>query len=162
MELEHEVEKIEIGFIKAKKQFTALDIGNELKKRGINVRQRQVSPIVRQHFSECDIYEDAKYTREIIPVKNGSCQAYLYFNIDQDTSEYTDRDQEPLPWDPNKQTDDDISVIVQQVVYVGSRNSKIFHSPNCMYAVRIKQENTISFEDMVDASAKHYRKCKRE
>lgn len=100
--LDQEVAKVEQEYIAANKQFTALDVGNELKTRGINVRQRQVSQIVRQHFTDGDIYERTGYTRTLIPVNNSQTQAFLYFNIDQDPEEYTATDQQPVPWDPNK------------------------------------------------------------
>ena len=120
MELEDEVERVERQFITAGKQFTALDVGNELKRRGINVRQRQVSPIVRQHYNETGIYEDADYIRQMIPVKNGECQAFLYSHVFDDPDRYTNRDQDPLPYVPKDNIDDIGSVLL--VYFTTGRN----------------------------------------
>jgi hypothetical protein len=101
-ELEQEVIAVEQQYMSEQKPFTALDIGNALKEKGINVRQRDVSPVVRDHFTNSDMYVNAGYTRTLIPVKDGIVQAFLYFHIDNTPDDYTDTNQDPLPWDPNK------------------------------------------------------------
>jgi hypothetical protein len=102
MKLEDEVRKVERGFFGQRKMFTALDVGNELKKRGVNARQREVSPIVRAHFDESILYASHGYTRMLIPVREGREAAYLYFNANDDPMMYTDTEQKVLPWNPNK------------------------------------------------------------
>ena len=159
--LNDEVKKVEQEYIDSGKQFTALDIGNELKKRGVNVRQRDVSPIVREHFENEEMYMDGDYVKEMIPVKDGNLDAFLYSRWDQDAENYTATNQDPLPWNPNKpmfDDKDDISIVV--INYVASKRSKILHSPDCMYAVRIKSKNKVTFDDVVDATD-NYRVCKR-
>ena len=66
--LDEKVQEVEKEFIAARQPYTALDVGNELKRRGVNARQRDVSPIVRQHFKDSDIYTDGSYTRTLIDV----------------------------------------------------------------------------------------------
>lgn len=187
--LENEIKAIESKYIDKKKTFTAVDIGNELKRKDINARQRQVSPIVREHFKG-DLYNEAEYTRTLIPVKSGNAQTYLYFHIDNAPEDYTETDQIILPWDPtqpmfpnNGDNDSDGAVkaasSLDDVVdsdedsnngnnnlglddYIGSKNSKVYHSPDCMYVVRINNENIVSFSDVKDATKDGYRKCMRE
>lgn len=111
-DLNEEVRKIEGEYISANRMFTAVDIGNELKSRGVNARQRDISPIVREHFSSTDMYADAGYTRTMVPVKDGSIGAYLYFNIKEDPQGYSATNQDALPYDPKKPMfqDDDKAV----------------------------------------------------
>ena len=169
--LEKETEKVTTEFIAAKKLFTALDIGNELKKRGVNARQREISPIVRQQYNEGKVYANTGYARTMIPVKDGN--AFVYFPLDRDPSEYTEREQKPMPWDPSKpmfsieavvSTADNTAVDLNAVVqaYVGSKYSKVCHQPGCRYAARIKPENLTSFVDMNTALSASYRSCRRE
>lgn len=101
MELEKEIEKVEQEFIMARKQFTALDVGNELKRRGVAVRQRRVSPVVREHFNGTDLYAEAEYLKQLIPVKDGAHAAFLYFPVESDPDEYTATNQDALPYRPN-------------------------------------------------------------
>ncbi|MBW3017457.1 hypothetical protein KY316_03715 [Candidatus Woesearchaeota archaeon] len=102
MRLENEVRKVEAEFMREGKMFTALDVGNELKRRGVNARQRQVSPIVREHFDESVLYSSFGYTRMLIPVREGREAAYLYFNVNDEPMMYQDTEQRVLPWKPNK------------------------------------------------------------
>jgi len=119
MELENEVAKVEREFMQENKMFTALDVGNELKKRGVNARQRFVSPIVREHFDESVLYSAHDYTRTLIPVREGRESAYLYFNQNDDPEQYAATNQRVLPWKPNKPVFEDklyavtIKVIVE-------------------------------------------------
>jgi hypothetical protein len=117
MDLENEVEKIEKEFVAASKQFTAMDVGNELKRRGFNVRQRQVSPVVREHFKDTELYAEAFYVRDLMPVADGK-EAFVYHRIDQDPVDYQGFEQEPLPWKPEK-TGYDVTLIL---TYFQSRN----------------------------------------
>jgi hypothetical protein len=182
-QLDAEIETIEKQYIAEKKSFTALDIGNELKRKGINVRQREVSPVVREHFST-DIYNGSGYTKTFIPVNNGSQKAFLYFNIENKPEDYTDANQVALPWDPSKPmfpniqfTDNqntknaqikslDDSVADDKAIsldsLVGSKNSSVYHASDCTYASRIKKENLVSFNDNNDALNQGYRKCIRD
>jgi len=190
--LESEVREVEREFITWKKMFTAMDIGNALKQKGINVRQRQVSPIVREHFHS-KLYGNTGYTRTPIPVGDGGQEAFLYFHIDNSPTEYTGYDQEPIPWDPNKPmfsdevqevkssddsgSDDGKSVgsidDLQQDSdshsdnqgldnLLASKHSKVYHSSTCMYAGRIRQENLVTFNDDASAVSASYRKCMAE
>jgi len=186
--LENEIETIEKQYVADKKSFTTVDIGNELKRKGINARQREVSPIIRQHFKS-DIYNGTGYTRTLIPVKQGQGQAYLYFHIDNAPQEYTETEQDVLPWAPNKPVFSDGAsgnkdsegldgVVADNNLNrsnngsgnlgskidscVASKNSVIYHSNNCMYAGRIRQHNLLTFQDAGDAISDGYRKCMLE
>jgi hypothetical protein len=187
--LEQEVGNVLKEYVAAKKQFTAVDVGNELKKKGINVRQREVSPLVRQLFSNGDVFENTGYTRTMIDVKGGNEQSFLYFSIDTDPTGYTQTNQEILKYDPNKPmfADTQKSGTVDDKVdgtlgttkpqapaaatqgsglnavigqYVASVRSKVMHGPNCMYSQRIKPENKVSF-DANDPKVQDYRACKK-
>jgi len=179
--LECEVEAIENQYVVDKKSFTAVDIGNELKRKGINVRQREVSPIVREHFKG-GLYNGSGYTRTLIPVKDGSVKAYVYFHIDNEPKDYLEINQEILSWDPNKpmfsdegdldagngldDLVDDSSLLINSHSaldnYVASKKSEVYHHPDCMYAVRISKDNVVSFSDTKEAIKEGYRKCMRE
>jgi methylphosphotriester-DNA--protein-cysteine methyltransferase len=41
-------------------------------------------------------------------------------------------------------------------MFVASKNSKIYHSPDCQYVKRIKDENKIFFKSAEDARKKGY------
>jgi hypothetical protein len=184
--LEEEIEAIERQYIKDKTPFTSVDIGNALKRKGINVRQRQVSPIVRNHFNS-DIYNKSEYTRTLVPVKDGKTEAYLYFHIDNEPEDYSETSQDILPWDPNKQmfpdendsittikSNNNLDVVVNDDTnnqvdaasnlgdYVASKKSEVYHDKNCMYSSRINQENIVSFTDTKTAVSEGYRKCRVE
>lgn len=45
--------------------------------------------------------------------------------------------------------------------YVGSKNSEVFHYPNCSYVKKILPENMIWFSSCDDAIAQGKRPCKR-
>lgn len=47
-----------------------------------------------------------------------------------------------------------------EYMYVGSKNSDIYHKPSCEWAQKIHGENLIEFIDRVDANAYGYRACK--
>jgi len=48
----------------------------------------------------------------------------------------------------------------QAGVFVGSKNSNVFHRLDCTYAKRIKESNRVYFSSYEDAIAKGYRPCK--
>jgi hypothetical protein len=168
--LDEEIGCIEADFICSGKIFTALDVGNELKKKGVNVRQRDVSPIVRKHFRESDIYSEHGYTRTLISVNGSKDQAFLYLHITDDHETYVERDQTALKFDSNKPMFlDDLaqnkaanpnSVCLDN--FVGSINSDVYHTKECFYARRIKPENFVPFSDAIHASSMNYHKCRRE
>jgi len=124
--LEQEIQQVEEEFVSKGWPFTALDIGNELKNRGINVRQRQVSPVVRQHFHNSDTYREAGYTRTLIPVKGDTDQAFLYHPVGNDSSSYRGTNQDTVPFDPNKPMFPDEPIRVATIIfgYVGRRPSQ--------------------------------------
>ena len=45
-------------------------------------------------------------------------------------------------------------------VYVGSKNSNIYHYPSCEWAKKISSQNEIWFDSVTDAKAHGYRACK--
>ena len=45
--------------------------------------------------------------------------------------------------------------------FVGSKNSDVYHYPNCSYAKKIKEENKIWFNSIEEATAAGYRPCKK-
>lgn len=45
--------------------------------------------------------------------------------------------------------------------YFGSKNSTVYHIPNCSSAKKIKEENLIIFEDISEAERRGYRPCAR-
>jgi len=171
--LEGEIAAVLKDYVAAKKQFTAVDVGNELKAKGINARQRDVSPIVRQQFESGDVFTNTGFTRTMVPVKGGNYEAFLYTHIDCDPSQYTTTNLDTLPFDPNKPMfSDSIDDVVSgantqtsatqttgQGTYVASRRSKVMHSPNCMYAGRIKQDNLVTLDA---ATQQNYRLCRLE
>ncbi len=158
--LEREIAAVEQEFIAEGRQFTALDVGNQLKGKGINVRQRDVSPIVRGHFSYQGLYEGTGYTRVMIPVKDGEYEALLYLPQDSNPMNYKDTNQETRPYDPNKpmfpdQENQGPNITLVAIVaktpgssYVASRRSKVLHQPGCTYAGRIKPENLQGFNSL--------------
>jgi len=46
--------------------------------------------------------------------------------------------------------------------YVASKRSDVYHTKDCMYAKRIKQENLVTFNDDSQATAELYHRCKIE
>jgi methylphosphotriester-DNA--protein-cysteine methyltransferase len=52
------------------------------------------------------------------------------------------------------------AVIAHAATYVGSRHSNKYHYPNCRYALKIKQENVITFSSAQEAIAAGYVPCK--
>ena len=46
-------------------------------------------------------------------------------------------------------------------VFVGNKNSHVFHKPSCASAAKIKEENRISFSSRDDAVNKGYTPCGR-
>jgi len=188
--LDEAVQEVEKRFIHENKSFTSLDVGNELKEQGVNVRQREVSPIVREHFKG-DLYDGTGFTRTLIPVRHGNESAFLYLHIDSDPNEYSTTNQETVPWDPNKPMFPEDSAIAGKITpqqsvtptavqttpaatnttptttatldnIVASKNSGIYHYKDCMYASRIMQENLVTFQDATEAAKDNYRKCMRE
>ena len=136
------------------------------------MRQRDVSPVVRRHFNSGDTYTSNSYTRTLIPVDNSEKSAFVYFHISDTPDSYLDRNQTPLEWDPAKEvfSDDAITNPVKKStgvsmsldLYIGSRNSDVFHVRGCMYADRIKPENLIHFTDVSDALNQSYHQCKKQ
>jgi len=49
---------------------------------------------------------------------------------------------------------------VTKATFVGSSTSKKYHLPDCRYALKIKQENRISFQSLEDAKRQGYLPCK--
>ncbi len=45
--------------------------------------------------------------------------------------------------------------------YFGSKNSNVFHIPDCSSAKKIKEENLIIFENVTEAENRGYRPCAR-
>jgi hypothetical protein len=164
--LEQEIKQIEHEYMEADKPFTALDIGNELKNRGVNVRQRDVSVAVRGHFNNSCLYQDSNYTRVMIPVKEGEAEAFLYLRVGTNPFAYTETNQDAVHYDPAKPMFSDISDVVDQisveVQFPANKRSKVVHSAGCVYSLKISQKNAVGFEDIVTAEANCYRKCRRE
>lgn len=50
----------------------------------------------------------------------------------------------------------DTHVSAQNCVFVGSKNSRKYHSPSCSYAKRIKPENRVCFSGKEDAEKRGY------
>jgi hypothetical protein len=151
--LEREIEAVQMQFIRQGKQFTALDVGNELKANGVNARQKDISPIVRKHFHTLPMYVSSGYARVLVPVENGA-EAFLYTRVDQSPEDYTETNKRTLPWQPEKGAFKDS--------FAASKKSRVYHAQDCPHKANIKPTNLVFFDDKLDAVSACYRACKNK
>jgi hypothetical protein len=95
MSFSSEVRAAVLEFAAAKKQFTSVDIANEVKKTGKWIRNREVAAELRNLFTTGDTAFDG-YDSGRIPVDSGSKTATLYLPCGSDPQDYKDRDQKAL------------------------------------------------------------------
>lgn len=87
-------------FVYREKSFTSMDISQEIKKKGIWVRNIDVASWLRDNFSKNDIFAD--YSTTPTSVRNGSKVATQYHPTWADPDEYKETDQIPMTPDDVK------------------------------------------------------------
>lgn len=94
MSFSSEVKAAVQEFTAAKKQFTSVDIANEVKKTGKWIRNRDVAAELRALIGGDSVFDGYDTCR--IPVDAGSKTATLYLPCGSDPQDYKDRDQKAL------------------------------------------------------------------
>jgi hypothetical protein len=81
-------------FVEDEKMFTSVDISNDIKKRGIWVRNVEVTHWLKKNFSTNKLFDT--FTKSQISVCQNLNLAFLYHPIWSNPNDYKDRDQKPL------------------------------------------------------------------
>ncbi len=130
------VEEVVDDFMSELKLFTSLDVSNEVKLRGNNVRHREVAEIVRNLFNEIMIKRD--YNRRLITVNLGpdeTTKAYLYFYKSL-SSDYTKTSQKAIHFQEDKKTVSDIGDVAEttlmDILHVKSKSDGRLEVPKKM------------------------------
>jgi len=92
MPASNEVKVVVEEFSRGQKQFTSIDVANQVKRSGKWRRNRDVASELRDMYATDDAAL-AGYSRCSIAVKGGSKTATLYFPSGTDPEDYKDRDQ---------------------------------------------------------------------
>lgn len=101
MNEDYRIENLIITWMVAGKPFTSLDVTNELKQQGMQIRNRVVARYLRDNFLMLSSGRGLPYNATLINVDSkadGMTMAYLYHHMDTPADSYMDRDQNPQSW----------------------------------------------------------------